>query len=438
MNPLPLLRTLVLIALLGPGVFAATTYYVDSAGGNDANAGTSSSAPWKNVGKVNATTFAAGDTILFKRGSSWTNTLWPKGSGTSSASITVDAYGTGAAPLIQGGGSDAAFYLYNQQYWTIKNLELTNTGSGTAVRNGVHIKAEDFGTVNGIHLIDLEVHAVDGDITLKENGGIYLEIAGTATATKWNDLLIDGCYVHDVTRTGIINSSSWDDRTATVNTNWTPSTNVAVRNCVVAACAANGLVLRVATALVIEQNVFANNGHSESGNAMFVFNCDDALIQFNEAYGTVFNTGDTDAAGFDGATVENQRIGRLLEHVQIRLRLNATTNGRFVQNAIGLAARRAHGRAFRRVERAPLDAGFVGGCGHRAAERVDLAHEMALADPADRGIAAHLADGLDVVRQKQRARAGPRARERGFRAGVAAADDDDVVVVHESSPGRSG
>ncbi len=277
----------------------AATYYVDSLNGSDSNSGTSAGAPWKNVSKVNNTTFAPGDTILFARGRSWTNTLWPKGSGNSSAPITIDAYGSGSPPRIQGGGANAAVYLYNQQHWIIRNLEITNTGSGTALRRGVHIKAENAGTLNRLHLIDLEVHSVNGDLAEKNNGGIYFEIAGITTPTKWNNLLIDGCFVHDVTRTGIVNSSEWDLRTATTNTNWTPSTNVVIRNNVIAGAAANGLIWRASQTPVIERNIFADNAHSENGNAMFVFNCDDAIIQFNEGYGTVFNSTDHDAAAFD-------------------------------------------------------------------------------------------------------------------------------------------
>ena len=61
---------------------------------------------------------------------------------------------------------------------------------------------------------------------------------------------------------------------------------------------------------------------------------------------------------------------------------------------------------------------------------------MALADTADRRIAAHHADRLDVVGQQQRARAGARRRERGLGTGMAAADDDDVVAVEIVAHGR--
>ena len=45
-----------------------TTYYVDATGGNDANTGTSAAFAWKTLQKVNASTFASGDIVLFKRG----------------------------------------------------------------------------------------------------------------------------------------------------------------------------------------------------------------------------------------------------------------------------------------------------------------------------------------------------------------------------------
>ena len=82
-----------------------------------------------------------------------------------------------------------------------------------------------------------------------------------------------------------------------------------------------------------------------------------------------------------------------------------------VEHAIGLRARRAHGRALARVEDAELDAGLVGGDRHRAAQRVDLLDQVALADAADRRVARHLPERLDVVREQQRAR-GPSARWR--------------------------
>ena len=54
---------------------------------------------------------------------------------------------------------------------------------------------------------------------------------------------------------------------------------------------------------------------------------------------------------------------------------------------------------------------------------------MPLANAADRGVAAHLAERFDAVRQQQRLRASARSRQRSLAAGVAAADDNDIEAL---------
>ena len=55
-------------------------------------------------------------------------------------------------PMADGG---SAVYLYNQEYWEIKNLEVTNTGATAAKRLGVNVVASDYGTANYIHISNL-------------------------------------------------------------------------------------------------------------------------------------------------------------------------------------------------------------------------------------------------------------------------------------------
>src|SRR5690606_2384554 len=112
--------------------------------------------------------------------------------------------------------------------------------------------------------------------------------------------------------------------------------------------------------------------------------------------------------------------------------------GGAVQAAVGLAAGGTHRRALAGIEGAPLDAGGVGGAGHGAAQGIDLAHQVALADAADGRVAAHLPHGLDAVGQQQGARAHPGRRQGGLGAGVAAADHDDVVAAGHGGLGGSG
>jgi len=80
----------------------ATTYYVSSSAGNDANSGTSASAAWQTIAHVNAQTFEPGDAVLFKRGDVWNESLAPPSSGSSGNPIRFDAYGTGPAPNLTG------------------------------------------------------------------------------------------------------------------------------------------------------------------------------------------------------------------------------------------------------------------------------------------------------------------------------------------------
>lgn len=80
-----------------------TTYYL-SPYGNDLNSGTSISAPWKTVAKVNASSFSAGSTILLKRGGVWNERLIPPSSGTSGSPITFGAYDSGNDPVITARG----------------------------------------------------------------------------------------------------------------------------------------------------------------------------------------------------------------------------------------------------------------------------------------------------------------------------------------------
>lgn len=87
---------LFMILLLCASVANAKVYYV-STSGNDANAGTSATAPWKTLSKVNSFTFAANDSILFKRGDVFFGSIIVK-----SNSLIYSAYGTGAKPVITG------------------------------------------------------------------------------------------------------------------------------------------------------------------------------------------------------------------------------------------------------------------------------------------------------------------------------------------------
>ena len=286
-------------------------YYIDSLKGSDANNGTTISAPWQTITKVNTTTFKPGDSILFICGSIWSGvTLHPLGSGTAGKPIVVSKYGKGNLPQINGNTATVhlpyAVYLINQQYFTISNLDITNnfeaTSTSTATKRGVYVTAKDLGIVHNITLKNLSVHEVLGsyysDVTA---GGIFCEITGSKTPTWYDSLLIDNCHVYNVDRTGISNQSSWNGpRTINSNSKWYPSTNLRVQNCEVDSSGSNSIIVRAAKAPLIQYNKVIKSSIRYSGNSIFVFECDDALIQYNEGSFNVFNPGDADASAFDG------------------------------------------------------------------------------------------------------------------------------------------
>jgi hypothetical protein len=92
-------RKIILFAfLVWSGLASATTYYVSSSTGNDSNNGTSSATAWQTIAHVNGQSFQPGDSVMFKRGDVWNESLTPASSGSSGNPITFDAYGSGAAP----------------------------------------------------------------------------------------------------------------------------------------------------------------------------------------------------------------------------------------------------------------------------------------------------------------------------------------------------
>jgi len=181
--------TFALLAFLLAGQASAATYYVSATGdGNDANSGTSPSTPWATLTKVNNTAFSPGDIINFKRGSTWTGRLVVDSNGVPGHPVTYQAYGTGAAPIIQ--------------------------RSATPPTSGY------------THAIDITGdYNVVGDFLVRHahEAGIFLSSAATHNTVQGNEIMAAGTgvmvsgqfnlitenYVHDLRM--IVNTSGGDD-----------------------------------------------------------------------------------------------------------------------------------------------------------------------------------------------------------------------------------
>jgi hypothetical protein len=98
-TPLRLL-THALVGVLGTYSAFAVTYYVKPTGSDSAD-GLSNATAWATIAKVNSSTFAPGDQILFRAGSVFRDaTLVPPSSGSAVAPIVFGAYGTGVKPIL--------------------------------------------------------------------------------------------------------------------------------------------------------------------------------------------------------------------------------------------------------------------------------------------------------------------------------------------------
>ena len=294
MVTLVLLLAPVLAGQNPPAVQPAGTYYVDSAGGNDDNAGTTPANAWKSLAKVNATTFLPGDRILLKSGSLWKGQLWPKGSGVEGRPITVDMYGGGVKPVIHGEGlAEDAVLLKNQEYWEIQNLEITNAGSTPSIRRGVHVALEDYGEAHHVYIRSLTIHDVNGVDKEKVNGAINYTCRGGRRPSRFVDLRIENNEIYHVDRSGIFGMSDRWERSK-----WYPSLGVAVRGNVLNDIGGDGIVVVATDGALVEHNVVGHaNQRSEGYNvAIWPWSADHTLIQYNEAYGT---KGQRDGEGFD-------------------------------------------------------------------------------------------------------------------------------------------
>lgn len=293
------LLAVVLLVLPGNGLYkpvsvSGAVYYVDSRGGDDANVGTKPDAAWKTLEKVNATTFRPGDRILLRSSSVWRGQLWPKGSGTERYPITLDMYGGGVKPVINGDALfEDAVLLKNQEYWEIENLEITNTGREPAVRRGVHVALENFGEAHHIYLRSLTIHDVNGVDNVKPNGGINYTSVGDHKPSRFVDLRLENNDIYHVERSGIF---GWSDRWE--RSKWYASLDVVVRGNQLHDIGGDGIVVVATDGALIEHNVVAHaNQRSEGYNvAIWAWSADNTAIQYNEAYGT---KGQRDGEGFD-------------------------------------------------------------------------------------------------------------------------------------------
>ncbi|MHC4149805.1 MAG: right-handed parallel beta-helix repeat-containing protein, partial [Planctomycetota bacterium] len=302
-----LVTFIVVVGLVG--IAHGTDYYIDSVGGDDGNPGTSPSQAWRTLTKVNNTSFAPGDSILFKYDCQWDGQLILSSSGSAGNPIIIDRYGgTSSKPRIDGNGTDGGgsgsggtVLLDNIEYIEVHNLEITNeAASRGSKRYGVLVNARD-GDPWKVHIVlkNLYIHNVNGTLTKDTTGeGAGIQVECNA-GTYIDGLIIEDCHLKTTDRNGI----------ATHAPQWARPDqgciNTVVRGNLIEDCGGDAIKFWGFFDALAEYNVV--NGHhmraTDAACGIWPFKSDRTVIQFNEVYGSV-HTKDGQAFDIDDFTLD--------------------------------------------------------------------------------------------------------------------------------------
>lgn len=297
-----------------------TVYYVDPVLGSDTASGTSVSTPWKTLTKVSSVTYQPGDQILFKAGTTINGQFLAKGSGASGSPIVVASYGTGAKATLNGNSAATVITLNNVQYWDVSNIQITNTASTAADRVGVYITATNAGTLNYIHLTNIDFHDIVSrapNYTPGSNesagswaGAIIGRIFGSTTPTRYNDVLIANNTFNNTDKNMMyLFDSTWSNNPAVGFTggagNMFNSTNVVIQYNTATNIPGTGVCLTFTDGALVQYNTIDNAQSNVASNiagvAMSTWGCNNAVFQFNEVMNTK-GTADGQAFDIDGGS----------------------------------------------------------------------------------------------------------------------------------------
>ncbi len=257
-------------------------YHLDCSAGQNGN-GTENS-PWNSLATVTAFTFRPGDHLLLKRGSACNGALTPRGSGAANAPIVIDAYGSGAQPVINGGTAEAALKLFNQQYWEINNLEITGGNL-----YGVYVSGDiPHSSLNHIYLRNLDVHGAGYTSTKRSDSGEVF-FSTQAAGQIFTDILIDGVSAHDshVSQGIFVNAGGTWVETADVSQPL--GSNVTVQNSTAHDIYGDGILITEVKNGLLQGNVVYRSGlcpHCTGSTpvGLWQWYCHSCTVQNNESY----------------------------------------------------------------------------------------------------------------------------------------------------------
>ena len=343
------------------------TYYVNPKIGDDGNDGLHEDRAFATLFAINRLNLQPGDSVLLMRDCIFEKQfLQIRSSGTECCPITIGTYGEGNDPLIAADGQgiwyqdygreldspthvyhgyvSSAVLLYDAEYIIVRDLEITNCAEhiigekysqgDKMERTGVAVVAKDKGMRRGITLKNLKIHDVNGNVYDKHmnNGGIYMtalqpENEAVTGVARFGKILVEGCYVVNVSRWGIAVGYSYAHEQfqgAALKEDVFQKyghLNIVIRDNYVKAAGGDGVTVMYALRPLVEHNTadsvaceMNDRVYREPGNrmgkvaaAIWPWKCKDALLRCNEAVDTQLNQDGMayDADSGDGTVYEH-------------------------------------------------------------------------------------------------------------------------------------
>jgi hypothetical protein len=249
-----------------------STFYV-SPTGSDSNSGTSTSAPWKSIGKVNAKDLNPGDVVLFKGGSTFSGevSIGSGDGGTSSSPVKIGSYGTGKATIQVGSGRGI---VVGAGGVSIDNLKVVATSRSASY--GIKVVSAS-GTKNYIRINNVDVSGF---------GQYGINVVGESGSAGFSDVRITNSAVYNNLDAGL--KFHQDDNSDTL-----VHKNVYVGNVKAysnpgdghSATTGSGIELSNVDGGVVERSVAWNNGVNGSGGiGIWAHHANRITLRYNESY----------------------------------------------------------------------------------------------------------------------------------------------------------
>lgn len=307
-----------MVASAGPA--AGTHYYLSCGSGNDSSAGTSTSTAWNTLAKASSVTFGPGDTLSLRDGTTCTGVLTPHGSGTASAPITINSYGSGNLPKIVGNNARATIYLHNVQGYELDNLDVSDLSTSSSNPNpqtGIYIENTDYGNGNHYVVNGVNVHNIAGcdcPNPGQPSGGVVFNADGANTLTSFSDIKVTNSTFSNVNGVGVLTTSLWQKRAqypGGPGTAFGPITGVVVQNNTMSSMGGDGIDVSNGVNALVQNNTVAGFGlHASTSHAgIWTWNSDYSTIQYNNVSGG--NSGQNGAFAFD---VDGGNTGTLFQY----------------------------------------------------------------------------------------------------------------------------